>query len=516
MTRRSRSLQVLAVAAGLLLALASPASGQPRVIENVIPFPVPYFAGAAGTVIFGDQVIDVANLLPQYVQRPLDDLSTRPGAEAMGMGGAHLALAEGPMAMGWNPAGLGLMTESAIAVDGFLKSSSNTASGYPDTVEVEGQPVFMVNEYEDRLGSTQNFGFLGGAFPILQIGRNPLVAGIAHRRHTEVSYGEEIVMELGILETTSFPFVYGSDNRERGSIESTTLSLAYKALDIPNLWVSIGGNANFLRGRLRSEVEIRVNVRGFDPGYLSYKRDYKGFSGELGLQAGIAEKVRVGGWISLPYDLEVYNSDFVSQSIADPNSGFVVRTRGDIASFDMQIPLFASAGIAVGPYYGIELAGDINYRPWSKTHIRHTDDAYGIFDGAYPAADITAYSLGARFEFPVLRSTLNNAGMILNMMLGYSYLPLSMYSLDLVGGADPYYYGDQVESEAYSLGFSLRTSAKISFEAGLEFQTYDYRNWFLNSPNAENTGFNFDDRYEQAVLVNRNLTVLRFSSTFEL
>ncbi len=516
MTRRSRSLQVLAGAAGLLILLASPASGQPRVIENVIPFPVPYFAGEAGPVIFGDQVIDVANLLPQYVQRPLDDLSARPGAEAMSMGGANLALVEGPMAMGWNPAGLGLMTESAIAVDGFLKSSSSATAGYPDTVEVEGQPVFMVQNYDDRLGSTQNFGFLGGAFPIVQVGRNPLVAGIAHRRHTDVSYGEEIVMELDILEGVGFPFAYGSDNRERGSIESTTLSLAYKALDIPNLWISIGGSANFLKGRLRSEVQLRVNVRGFDEGYLHYKRDYKGFSGELGLQAGIADKVRLGGWISLPYDLEVYNSDFVSQSIADPNSGFVLRTRGNIASFDMQIPLFASAGIAVGPLYGVELAGDINYRPWSETDIRHTDDAYGIFDGPYPAADVTTYNLGARFEFPVLRRTLNNAGMILNMMLGYSYLPLSMYSIDLVNGADPYYYGDQVESQAYSLGFGLRTSAKISFEAGVRFQSYDYRNWFLNSPHEENIGFSFNDPYDRAVLVDRSITVLRFSSTFEL
>jgi hypothetical protein len=399
----------------------------------------------------------------------------------------------------------------------MLASSSSKTEDLPDTVYVEGQPDFQIRDYDVSLAGTRPFGFLGVAMPVVWIAGRPLTGGMAYRRHTNVSYGEATVLEMGLFEASGFPFVLGVDNDERGSIESFTAGLAYQAIDLSNLWVSLGATANFLTGRLQSDVATRINVRGFRDGYLSYRSRYKGFSAELGLMAGIAEKIRLGGWVGLPHHVQVYDSEFTSTPIVSPQVEYIFRLRGEVADYDMEIPLFVTGGISVGPIKGIEIAADINYRPWSEAEIVHRNEAYSIFDTNYPGADVISYHVGGQFEFPLLRDTLHGMGLKLLARGGYRTLPLTMRDIDIFAGDAPYYMGDQVKGDAASFGFSLETGAKIAFHVGFEFQSYKFRKWFLDDMRElDERELSFQDEWDRAPIIDRSVTVVRFSSEMHL
>lgn len=487
-------------------------------VEITLPNPVPFYAGDAyelSVQMGGGMFADVATSFPMFFYRPMDTISPRAGADAWGMGGAHLAMSRGAKAMAWNPAALGRMERAELAADGFFRSSSGTGSALPDTVHIEGQPEFGIDDYTWKLSGFNGFGFLGGATPLTTLGRSPLVAGAAYRRHTEAAWGQETLLEMGLLEGTGFPFVVGTDVTERGSIESFTASLGYEVVSGDQVSVAVGASANFLRGRLRSEMTTDVAVRDFESGRLHFQKDYKGFSAEVGVLADVTELVSLAGWMSLPYTLEVTNSRFNQRSILTPDQSVVVYFNGEVADYDIEVPAFFSGGVRVGPIRGITLAADLNQRNWSEAEIKHTRPGYEVFDGPYPSPDLTSYHLGAEFEFPLLRDAIRDRGMQLMSRLGYRTIPLGMYDLDPVEGEAPYYFGDPVEGEGYSFGFSLLTSADIRFDVGVEFQSFTLRRWFLDDTRpTDEREISFDDPYDRAPIIDLSATTLRLSTAW--
>lgn len=513
----SRAAIVLAVVLGIWAAGGSALAQGADIIDYHYPQPIPFYAGGLDPALFnqvyGTEVVDVALLFPAYFYRPIDDLTPRPGAQALAMGGAYLAQAQGALALGWNPGALGRMRSADAAIDGLVRSSSSTSQDLPDTVFVEGQPEFQIRDYQVNLGGGRNFGFAGGAMPLFSIGPRPLVGGAAYRRHTDVAYGEETVLEMGLFDATTFPFVLGMDNDERGSIESLTLGLGYQPIEIGSLWLSVGASANFLTGRQNSEVLSRVSVRGYEEGHLNYRMRYKGFSTELGVQAGYGKLIRFGGWLGLPHSIYVHDGKFSSLPVIPPTALEVIRTSGTIADYDLEIPAFFSAGVAVGPIRGVELSADVNYRPWSDAEIKHRLDEYKIFDTKYPAADVTSYHVGGRFEFPLLRRQLHGIGLRLMTMGGYRTLPLSMRGLDIFTGEAPYYFGEQVDGSAASFGFSVETAANLTFSLGVEYQSYQFRKWFLDdTSDTEDRDLSFRNPNERAPVIDRSVTLIRFGS----
>jgi len=517
---------------GLLLLSAATACGQ-EYITVEYPFPIPYYIPPGSeAVMYG--AVDAASTMPTQFYRPFDNLTPRPGADAMGAGGAYLALASGPLAMGWNPAGLASMRERAMSIDGFVLSSSGEMSGLPDTIFIEGQPPFGIENYEDRLGGVNGFGFAGIAGPLAQIGSRPLVAGLAYRRHTEVAYGTESILEMQLVDGTGFPLIIGLDNQERGSINSYTLGLAYEVISTEALSVALGATGNILQGRHRGESSMRLNITGFDPANTTYRMDYKGFATELGAQAQVSEYVRLGAWVGLPYTLKARDGRYYSASLIAPEAGFGLIFIADLADYDLEMPMGLSGGVAIGPIKGIELTADINHRPWSEAEIKYPGDlaftptdenlnpipgapsfSYDQFEGNLPAEDVTSYHLGASAEFPFFQDDLHKAGLKLTARAGYRNLPLSMRELDLVSGTEPQYLGSQVEGDAVSFGFSLETDANITFHLAMEFQSYGYHKWFLDSPAMGEGGesnLGFSDPYARGPYVDRRSQILRLSS----
>jgi acetyl-CoA acetyltransferase len=71
----------------------------------------------------------------------------------------------------------------------------------------------------------------------------------------------------------------------------------------------------------------------------------KGFSTEMGVQAGYGDLVRVGGWVSLPHSVFVHDGAFTSTPVIPPTVLEVIRVHGKLADYDLEIPAFASAGV---------------------------------------------------------------------------------------------------------------------------------------------------------------------------
>ena len=514
-----RALWGLACLAALSMGPVGQAAGQ--VIED-ITFP---------TVSFFDPNIYarpdgayLATVLPHFIHRPIDDLTPRAGAEALAMGGAYLAVVEGPLAMAWNPAGLAGMRGAAIVADGTTISSSGSGSSVslPDTLLIPGYGDFGISNYTVRRGSSNAFGFLGGALPLFDVGGAPLVGGMAYRRHSDIAYGEEILLEMRLFAATAgFHFTFGSETDERGFLESLTFALGYEAIRNPAFKLSLGSSANVLSGRLRADKMERVAVRNFDEGRGKYQQDYRGFSLEGGAVAEFGGLGRLAAWVGLPHTIRVENGRLLDLPIGSPDQTVLYRSHWTIADYDLEVPLFLSFGAAAGPFYGVEISADLNLRPWSEAEIKHRDPAFQAFDGPYPAADVESFHIGTRFEVPLLREKLHRLGLRLSGMAGYRTMPLSLYEPDLrdTTTVAPHYRGDQIEGSATTLGLGLE-AGQVSFNLGLEFQSFDYQAWFLNDQSELGTeeepgrGLWFGDPLDRVIEVNRSNTLLRFTTEF--
>jgi hypothetical protein len=522
----SRSVRTLLWGVVLMGVAALPVLGQPMINDIYLEQPISLFDPSIYEGEYGGML---AGFLPRYIEEPMDNLTPRPGADAMGMGGAYVARAEGAMAMGWNPAGLGLLEDWSLAVDGVIRSSGGTGSHLPDSITVRRLGDFEPTSYSADLTSGRDFEFLGAAAPLLRIGPRPLVGGIAYRRHTDVTFGLGTLLEMHMIGAsgTAQPFTLGLDNQENGSINSFTIGLGYEVLSVSGFRASLGGTANFLTGGVRSDVQIRAAVRNFEEGRVLFQRDYEGFAVEAGgLLTGLDGRVRLGAWVSPSYTLSVSNSNFEGLQLIMPDDTEVDRLHGTIADFDLEVPLFTSFGVAVGPFRGIELTADANVRPWSKMKVKHTDPAYQQFDREGIAADVTSYHVGSRFQFPLLRGSLRKIGMRLDTQVGYRTLPLSMRERSLVDGTAPHYTTAQVEGDATDFGFTLHTGTEVTFHFAVEMQSYSYNNWFLEDQRSLEVDpqsgdpiyreLGFTNPYDAVTHIEQSNTLFRFSADMRL
>lgn len=522
----SRSVRTLLWGVVLMGVAALPVSGQRTIHDVYLDQPISLFDASIYQGQYGGML---AGFLPRYIEQPMDNLTPRPGADAMGMGGAHVALAEGAMAMGWNPAGLGLLDHTSLCLDGVVRSSQGVGSHLPDTVTVRRLGNFQPTSYSSDLTYGRAFEFFGVAAPLLRVGPRPLVGGLAMRRHTDVTFGLGTLLEMRLIGAsgTAQPFVLGLDNEERGSIQSLTMGLGYELLNVNGVRASLGGTANLLTGRMRSEVQIRAAVRNFDEGLVTFRRDYKGFAVEGGgLLTGLEGRVRLGAWIGLPYTLSITRSSFEGLQLILPDDTQLDRLHGTVADYDLEVPLFTSFGLALGPFRGIEVAADANVRPWSKMKVKHKDLAYQPFDCEGIAADVTSYHVGGRFQFPIFRSALHRFGMRLDTQVGYRTLPLSIRERSLLDGVAPHYTADAVEGTATDFGLTLHTGTEVTFHFAMEMQSYEYNNWFLEDQRSLEVNpqsgdpvyreLGITDPYSQITHIKQSNTLMRFSAEMHL
>ena len=466
----------------------------------------------------GNQVIELhlgafginqlISLNPSLVYRPIDDVGVRPGGDAWGMGGAHLARATGAGAIAWNPAGLSAADATELYADGYSVTSSGEASGYPTALEIPGSGSIFSTSYRQNLKGGMKPGMLAAAAPLWSSGESRLVGGLSWRRYSNVSYPEETVNDFIFSELGGFPVVISLDRAERGAVEAVGPSLAFRFGSA----FSVGANLNYLTGRLRASTEQRVAAGAqLAPGIQRISTKYEGFVPDLGIRfapANLAMPIALAARLSPAYTLKIRGGDFYSQSLSAPGQPQVFID-GKLVGYDMKVPTSMALGAEVRPFNRLAVAVDWNSHKWSETEVSYLDDAQNAQFGkpVLPLRDVSSIHIGA--EYMLLRRSWGDVpirGGFHTAPQSFSYLDSTdVSSLD----GDALYEGSkQVEGNAWTMGASLVTG-NVSFDLAVDTASYDLNKLYFDSPRGS-----FSNPEGILVDLKRTVRTLRFSTTF--
>jgi hypothetical protein len=434
-------------------------------------------------------------LQPSIIYRPIDDTSSRPGGDALGMGGAYLASASGTIALGWNPAGLADLEHLSFTFDGYSRGASGSAGGHPDSLVVPSYfTLHLLNYQATRKGGFVP-NFVAAAVPLWISGERRLVAAFGWRHYAETLLPEQTVSEMVAGGGgATFPVVLSLDRTEKGGLEAFSPALAFRVG--PTL--SFGASVNVLDGGVRANRDQRFTIVGMPlRGTVRTTYKYSGLSPEFGARyATHVPNGMPGAWafrITPGYTLKVRSGTFYELPIVQPGAVAVPATRA-LADYDLQIPVALAGGVAVHPMPRLLLAADWNRQLWTKTKVKYKTSAR---DQAppdsveLPLADVTTWHIGA--EYTLLRRSWGTVP----VRIGYRTAPqgyLDPDSRDVTGDtlqtdlgpqimarSTGVYHGQQPKANAYSLGVSLDTSG-IRYDLGFESISYEQTKWFFDEP----------------------------------
>jgi len=459
---------------------------------------------------------DMREILPGLIYRPFDDQGTRPGGDAMGMGGAYAARAEGPIAVGWNPAGITALDHAAFAVDGFATTSSSNVPDYPDTLDFPVSGELRLGSYEAKLKGGIRAGFIGGSMPLWRQGNFKLAGALSWRRYVDTQMPEDLVAELQTDVLNSLPIVMAFERTEEGALEAYTPTLAAEVMP----GVSIGANLNILRGHLRMGLHQRIATGGAVlEGNGSFHYRYSGISTDLGLRLQTpGKRVMFSAQYTPGYSVDVDGGEFTMESL--PRLGdtgyIVVIALAKVADHDMKIPPFYGLGLEVRPLSRLALAGAYESRAWSDLELTHRPGggrAEVTEKGVLPLIDAGSLHLGA--EYLLFRPSWGDWFVRAGLRTSVSSFREISPADTTAPGVDFSYHGEKIEPTAYSFGVSL-TTAGIRYDFGWETWRFDERRWFLDSPSDPLTDPDSEegDAGPRMVTVERAVNRLRLSGTY--
>jgi hypothetical protein len=530
----SRALLVLTCA----LAPASAAFAQGGGIETI-------------TVDFGRVGFNTfATVAPALYYRPIDHFGARPGAVALGMGGANLARANGPLAVAWSPAGLGAVTELSIAADGGLNTASTSVSGYPSSLTIPQAPPLFVSSYEISQSSALRYGAIAAAVPFWDNGNQRLVGAFSWRRYNDTIAPESSVLDLVLEQGAALPVTIANERDERGAVEAFGPSFGLQL--IPGL--QAGVNVNLLTGRLRTSATTNVNTGGGGgvvPGIQRFTNSYRGFNLDFGARLTLGERAAVAATFTPSYDLEVTGGEFLSQAVGAPGAPNF-RVLAKLAGYDLEIPSALSVGGEVKPLERLRVAVDYNSQKMSETVASYNGPVPGdTRNPVLPLQDASSLHFGA--EYVLFRPTWGEIPVRVGFRtadLGFAQADSSDYTyvysyqnpaltdeerraittFETMGVAfDGSPNGDAPDGTGFSFGISLKTS-RIRYDLGADIFSYEYQQFYFDSPwdpvlnpnRLEGTRRQTDDKGEylpparthpSLIDVDRTITTVRLSAT---
>lgn len=443
-----------------------------------------------------------AFLAPSLYYRPMDHFGARADAVALGMGGANLARASGPLAVSWCPAGLGAITELSIAADGGLSSAGTTVTGYPTSLTIPQAPPLFVSSYEVSQSSAIRYGALSAAVPFWDNGTQRLVGAFSWRRYNDTVFPEDQVLDLVLEQGAALPVTIANERSERGAVEAYGPSFGLQLIE----GLQAGVNVNLLTGRLRTSSTTNVNTGGGGgvvPGTTRFTNSYRGFALDFGGRFALGEKIAIAGTFSPSYDLEVTGGEFLSQAVGAPGAPNI-RLHAKLAGYDLEVPSALSLGGEVKPIERLRLAVDYNSQKMGE--------AVATYNGPVPAdtrnpvlplADGSSFHVGAEYvlfrpswgEIPV-RVGFRSADLPFaqadssDYTYVYSYQDPSLSedernaiaNFETVGVLfDGSPSGDAPDGTGISFGVSLKTS-RIRYDFGADVFSYSYRQFYFDSP----------------------------------
>lgn len=320
------------------------------------------------------------------------------GARAMGMGGAHIAVATDATALVYNPAGLARVKRIEFS-GGLTHQRLRNETGWLGFPEADGG--YSVDYNDGRLQSNTRLSSANIVLPV-------------------PTYRGSLVFALGVNRVKSFDKVMKLSWKGEGElpkgIESESGGIYLwsfgGAIDIsPN--VSVGGALNFWSGTDNYSWLYEDYGSNVDTVYR-YKYDdtikdrYSGFNLKLGVRVQPNKFLIVGSTIESPVTYTIkedwtQTTDIMYyQPPLDPVNDF----NSGSPEYKISLPFSMGVGIALN-FSNLLLAGDLNYADWTQMEYKRLADmaeANRMIKDSY--TDAIRWHLGAEYLFPTIGTTL--------------------------------------------------------------------------------------------------------------
>jgi long-subunit fatty acid transport protein len=318
------------------------------------------------------------------------------GARAMGMGGAHIAVANDATALVYNPAGLARMKRIEFS-GGLTHQRLRNKTGALTFVGIQPQST-AINFNDGRLQSNTRLSSANIVLPV-------------------PTYRGSLVFAFGVNRIKGFDkamkFTFAQDGS--GGIESESGGMYMwslgAAVDIsPN--VSVGGAFNFFSGT-DNYSWLYEGVDGGVGGYYyryddTIKDRYSGFNLKLGVRVQPNKFLIVGGTIDSPvtYTIREDWTQTTDTVFYYPEEYWIQYYDSDSPEYKISLPFSLGIGIALN-FSNLLLAGDVHYTDWTQMEYKRLWDmaeANRNIKDSY--TDVFRWHLGAEYLFPKIGTTL--------------------------------------------------------------------------------------------------------------
>jgi long-subunit fatty acid transport protein len=319
------------------------------------------------------------------------------GARAMGMGGAHIAVACDATALVYNPAGLARVKRIEFS-GGLTHQRLRNRTGDLTSVGIQSSGIYF---NDGRLQSNTRLSSANIVLPV-------------------PTYRGSLVFALGVNRVKSFDkvmkFSWKGEGELPEGIESESGGIYLwsfgGAIDIsPN--VSVGGAFNFWSGTDNYSWLYEAYYSNLDTLYR-YKYDdtikdrYSGFNLKLGVRVQPNRFLIVGGVIESPvtYTIREDWTQTTDIEFYQPSVGTDHDYDSDSPEYKISLPFSLGIGIALN-FNNLLLAGDLNYTDWTQMEYKRLWDmaeANRTIKDSY--TDVLRWNVGAEYLFPQIGTRL--------------------------------------------------------------------------------------------------------------
>ncbi len=306
------------------------------------------------------------------------------GARAMGMGGAHIALAEDFSALWWNPAGLARIRRIELSGGlGYQKDKSRCS---------------LFGYHKGDRDSHTKLGSGDIAVPVPTY-RGSLVFGFGFHRlqnfdsslRFEGGIPEDTLWEEGLELRSGGLYTWGLG----GAIDlSSSLSLGATVM----IW---GGGENYTWDITKDTLDrqgtsLEVTNRDY------FDDEYSGLNLKLGLLFRVNRYITLGGVLESPLKLTI-EQDWTSQTDSLFGDSLVSAEDYGYYKYKLSLPYkFGLGACLTFPY--LILAADLNYTDWSETEYKYPPEDVSDYNPYMGDAyrDVLSGHIGAETLIPTL------------------------------------------------------------------------------------------------------------------
>ncbi|MGB2768978.1 MAG: outer membrane protein transport protein [Candidatus Zixiibacteriota bacterium] len=308
------------------------------------------------------------------------------GARALGMGGAHIAVASDATALVYNPAGLARVTR--IEFSGGLTHQR------------------LSNETKFTLGAQPDMGLNGG--PV----QNNTRFSSANVVLPVPTYRGSLVFALGVNRVKSFDrtmeYFLDEGSETQAAIETGSGGIYVwsfgAGVDVsPN--ISVGAALNYWSGKDNyAWFYERIPITSLKPAttYDDIIKDrYSGFNAKFGFRIQPNKYVIVGGTIDSPVTYKI-EEDWTQITEIDSESDYGYGS----SEYKISLPFSLGAGLAL-QLENLTLAGDVNYTDWTQMEYKRLEyaaEANRLIKETY--IDALRFNLGAEYLIPSVGTSL--------------------------------------------------------------------------------------------------------------